>query len=339
MPKRRRSNERISVLLVPASKGSTLTFQTTKKRLLLWLLMSFASIAFMIVFAIMGVVKYIVAKNERSPEEFVSTEFLGPNYETLYYSTLDENQRLQEATVTLENRFAEAVRHFEDQIDMFTDMVAFPVDGDLASAEETSDPGEGRGGPLAGLDDSVLDIAPALGRAEQHIFDLMDLSEAVGTMSIQIDGQLDLLRHTPLLCPIQVNWRSTDRFGWRRHPITGDRDFHNGMDMAAPYGSDVLAPADGEVTFAGRRSGYGRLVIIDHGTGARLNASDSLETHDFTTHFGHLSSISVEVGDHVSRGDRLGRVGSTGYSTGAHLHYEVRIDGEPTNPIEFIVNP
>lgn len=111
----------------------------------------------------------------------------------------------------------------------------------------------------------------------------------------------------------------TSRFGYRRHPLFRRHMFHTGVDIAAPRGTPVPAAARGTVIFAGWYGGYGKLVIIDHGSG-----TSSL--------YGHLSAISVSVGQAVAGGQVIGRVGSTGYSTGPHLHYEIRLHGRPVNP-------
>ncbi len=111
----------------------------------------------------------------------------------------------------------------------------------------------------------------------------------------------------------------TSRFGFRIHPLFGRRQFHTGVDIAAPRGAPVRAAFDGTVLFAGWYGGYGKLVIIDHGQG-------------LSTLYGHLSDILVTPGQHVTRTQVVGLVGSTGYTTGPHLHYEVRQNGRPIDP-------
>jgi len=111
----------------------------------------------------------------------------------------------------------------------------------------------------------------------------------------------------------------TSRFGLRRHPIFRLRQFHQGLDIAAPRGSPVAAAFGGKVLFTGWYGGYGKLVILDHGQG-------------LSSLYGHLSAILVKPGQTVARGEIVGRVGSTGYSTGPHLHYEIRQNGRPVNP-------
>ena len=100
---------------------------------------------------------------------------------------------------------------------------------------------------------------------------------------------------------------------------------HKGVDFAGYTGMPVVAPADGVVIWTGTRGGYGRTVVIDHGNGIQ-------------THFAHLNRYDVRRGDHVARGEVVAEMGSTGKSTGPHLHYEVRRYGEPVDPLSFILN-
>jgi murein DD-endopeptidase MepM/ murein hydrolase activator NlpD len=116
--------------------------------------------------------------------------------------------------------------------------------------------------------------------------------------------------------------RITSPFGWRIHPITHSRRMHTGVDLAAPIGTPITAAGGGEVIFAGRKGGYGNAVMIDHG-------------HGKTTLYGHMSSFCVRAGEVVARGQLIGRVGSTGFSTGPHCHFEVRINGVPVNPLAY----
>ncbi len=112
-------------------------------------------------------------------------------------------------------------------------------------------------------------------------------------------------------------------FGWRMHPILGYRRFHSGTDFGAGMGSPIRAANAGRVIFAGRQGGYGNTVIIDHGEG-------------ITTLYGHASELYVKEGDQVAKGQAIAAVGSTGLSTGPHLHFEVRLNGEPQNPMNYL---
>lgn len=131
-----------------------------------------------------------------------------------------------------------------------------------------------------------------------------------------------LLASTPSIKPTR-GW-FTSRFGYRADPFTNRAEMHAGLDMAAPPGTPVYAPADGIVSYVGHESGYGKLVSIDHGYGV-------------VTRYGHNSRVFVEQGQRVRRWDVISAVGNTGRSTGAHLHYEVRIHGIAVDPINYIL--
>jgi len=126
-------------------------------------------------------------------------------------------------------------------------------------------------------------------------------------------------RKLPLMTPVQRSFRHTSQFGWRKDPKNGTRRMHKGTDLAAPRGTPIVAPGDGVVTFAGRQRGFGNLIKIRHIGGIE-------------TYFAHLNRIRVKAGQRVSRGDRIGDMGTTGRSTGVHLHYEVHVNGKPINP-------
>lgn len=116
----------------------------------------------------------------------------------------------------------------------------------------------------------------------------------------------------------------TSGFGMRRHPILGGAPlFHTGIDISASYGSPIRASASGRVIFAGWYGGYGNMIIIDHGG-------------NISTVYGHLSRIVVKIGEEVAEGDVIGYVGSTGLSTGPHLHFEVRVNGDPVDPLSWL---
>jgi murein DD-endopeptidase MepM/ murein hydrolase activator NlpD len=115
-----------------------------------------------------------------------------------------------------------------------------------------------------------------------------------------------------------------NEFGFRRNPFGGRTyEFHPGMDIDGERGEQVLAPAAGTIIKASWQGGYGNMVEIDHGNG-------------LTSRYGHLSKIEVEVGDQITRGQLLGLIGSTGRSTGPHLHYEIRLNDHPINPRHFL---
>jgi murein DD-endopeptidase MepM/ murein hydrolase activator NlpD len=172
----------------------------------------------------------------------------------------------------------------------------------------------GQGGPLTPIRLSSRDQTPFPEEARANTI-LKGLEE------------IDLYRiaafQTPFALPVKSAFRYTSGFGNRRDPFGRGTRRHEGQDMAGAYGSPIYATADGVVTHAGWESGYGRLVKIRHPLG-------------FETRYAHMSQIRVELGQKVSRGERIGDMGNSGRSTGTHLHYEVRLGGVPKNPMTFI---
>jgi len=125
----------------------------------------------------------------------------------------------------------------------------------------------------------------------------------------------------PNLWPVEG--QVTGSFGERIDPFNGEGAFHSGVDIGTNYGHQVIAPADGVVTFADFLGGYGKALMVDHG-------------HGISTRYGHLSGFAVASGQHIHRGDVIGYVGLSGRSTGPHLHYEVRINDTPVNPYKYL---
>jgi murein DD-endopeptidase MepM/ murein hydrolase activator NlpD len=122
-----------------------------------------------------------------------------------------------------------------------------------------------------------------------------------------------------------VAGRITSPFGERKNPMSGGDDFHPGLDIAADQGAPIAAAAAGRVISAGPDGGYGNLIVVDDGGG-------------ITTRYGHCSQIFARVGEIVSPGQTIGAVGSTGHSTGPHLHFEVRVNDRPVDPADFLSN-
>ncbi|HEX8558752.1 MAG TPA: M23 family metallopeptidase [Pyrinomonadaceae bacterium] len=153
--------------------------------------------------------------------------------------------------------------------------------------------------------------------------------EALETRASRLEDELRVYEtalkeraRVPSIWPVEGE--STDSFGVRGNPFGGGgSEFHPGKDIAAPHGTPVFAPADGVVVEAGWKNGYGQTVVLDHGNG-------------LTTRYGHLSRIEVSGGQELRRGEQLGLVGSTGRSTGPHLHYEVRVGALPVSPERYL---
>jgi murein DD-endopeptidase MepM/ murein hydrolase activator NlpD len=148
------------------------------------------------------------------------------------------------------------------------------------------------------------------------------LQDTFRVLDVAFQKQSLLLSSTPSIYP--VHGLLGNGYGWRRDPFTGMRDFHQGLDLVAPIGTKVVAPADGIVTKVGQSGGFGNSIFVSHGYG-------------IITRYGHLSGFNVKIGQRVKRGDVIGMVGSTGRSTGPHLHYELLVHQRNVDPIKYIL--
>ena len=178
-------------------------------------------------------------------------------------------------------------------------------------------PAEGLGGPLIEGKDpkalaAVLDVDEEFANRIQHAAMSMDAMRSLA----------DAAGKAPFAAPTSGTSRSSG-FGVRFDPFTGRPAFHSGLDFAGPIMTPIYTTAPGVVSFTGVRSGYGNTIEIDHGDG-------------FKTRYAHLAGIAVRIGQRVAVGQRIGAMGSTGRSTGPHLHYEVWVDGRPQNPDRFL---
>ena len=179
----------------------------------------------------------------------------------------------------------------------------------------------GRGGPAPTLS---RDLSPE------------EFSSLLGTLSRQVEQRSDQLgvleallvtdsansKFLPTLSPIEDGWFSSN-FGWRIDPFTGQKSFHEGIDFPAEVGTLIEAAASGKVIYAEVHPAYGKMLEIDHGNG-------------LVSRYAHCSTLLVRDGDLVVRGQQIARVGTTGRSTGPHLHFEVRLNGVPQNPVRFL---
>lgn len=176
--------------------------------------------------------------------------------------------------------------------------------------DDTNYTPSGTGGPELPLDEMAL----------------ATLDSKMSRLELDMSAHEAILRqrgYTPTLWPVEGTLEGG--FGGRRNPFSGSGyEFHSGQDIEAAWGAPVVSGAAGKVSFVGWQNGYGQLVVVDHGGG-------------LTTRYGHLSHIDVELDQSVSRGQLLGKVGSTGRSTGPHLHYEVRINDEAVNPLPYLL--
>ncbi len=206
----------------------------------------------------------------------------------------------------------DSVRANYDRLNTRVNILTDNVNG-LKAGHEPGEAGSdaGQGGPEAPDNIDVPDLTRRL----------EDLEREMRQMTDSYRDQRLKLATIPSGWP--VDGLLTDNFGVRNNPFGGGgTEGHEGQDIAAAFGSPVRSTADGLVVYAASRSGYGNVVVLYHGNG-------------ITTRYGHLSQIGVEPGQRIHRGDEIGKVGSTGRSTGPHCHYEVRLNNSPVDPTQY----
>jgi hypothetical protein len=173
-------------------------------------------------------------------------------------------------------------------------------------------------------------ILKSQAQLERLNYQLVLQSKSLDTITALAKEKERMLASIPSIKPVREDALSSSigylsGFGYRVHPIHKVRKFHNGIDFSAPEGTAIQATGDGEVVQSGRDGGYGNCVIISHGFGYR-------------TLYAHMSRLDVQVGQKVKKGHKIGLIGSTGQSTGAHCHYEVHFNGKIVNPIQFVMD-
>jgi murein DD-endopeptidase MepM/ murein hydrolase activator NlpD len=164
---------------------------------------------------------------------------------------------------------------------------------------------------------------PDRDEVDRMSYDSRRLASDLNLLERRLSERSRILSRTPSIAP--ARGILTDGFGGRRDPFTGERSSHQAVDISSDMGQPITAPADGVVAKAEWANGYGNVIFVSHGYG-------------FSTRYAHLSKFNVKPGEQVKRGQVIGYVGSTGRSTGPHLHYEVRLNNQPVNPLEYILN-
>jgi murein DD-endopeptidase MepM/ murein hydrolase activator NlpD len=222
-----------------------------------------------------------------------------------------ENEQLRRTNLTFES----SVKKIQGQLNQYEERtrqlaIVAGVEG-LGSGAEA---GIGGGSPIEEAGASGLPVLES--RTSQ-------LAGTLNAVEARLNERVRWISATPAIAPVKGIF--TSGFGVRADPMTHGRGDHQGVDIAAAPGQPVRASADGVVIQAAETGGLGQAVFIAHGFGV-------------TTRYGHMSRIEVRPGQRVKRGDIVGRVGNTGRSTGYHLHYEVRVDGDPVNPLGYILD-
>lgn len=282
-----------------------------------------AWLVFAVIFALSGWLGMVLAGDLAGAR---LTAALTGNNEMKYYLDMIAELRAQRDAEREQMRtIAQQLGVLQARLDRFDAL------GNKLKAEGTiftEAPGtEGKGGveiPLPKTLPSLDDLKKQLGTVTDRA-DFAEVAlETEVAMAIRSSFGAGAGGAIPYLWPlITETYRASSPFGWRQDPIHGSRAFHAGMDLADKVGGPVVAAADGVVAFTGWRMGYGNLVEIKHEKG-------------FTTRYGHLYKIVAKEGQRVNGGDLVALLGNSGRSTGPHLHFEVRKDDNPLNPLPFV---
>jgi murein DD-endopeptidase MepM/ murein hydrolase activator NlpD len=220
-----------------------------------------------------------------------------------YLSVKAENENLKQANDAYQNSYAKLKGQISYVEDMSKELAR------KAKMEHSPETDElvGIGGP-----ETVMALDKAADHLEREVRHINDRLHS------------NILRLASIPRGLPVNGYVTDGFGMRRNPFNGEgREVHEGLDIAVDFGTPVTATADGLVIYSAPHAGYGNLVIVYHSNG-------------ITSRYGHLSRISVEAGQRVKQGDQIGNVGSTGRSTGPHVHYEIRENDQAVDPLRYV---
>jgi len=327
---------RWTVILIPHDRGARRSFNMAD-----WQVWSALG-----VIALLGTCSAIFfVQGKKYREEM---KFLGERYHELEQSVaetglpanLDERLAEREAQIRQEyeardKAMAEELGRLYDLEREIRNMAVLPTRTEGADgAQPLSQPAEGKGGPPepgAGrlFDDAGIappELIQGLSRPSADIMleEMRLRMTSLGDLIEDARQKSHKMAHTPSMWPTKDAKRKINsKFGMRRDPFTKQRRHHSGVDITADYGSSVLATGDGVILFSGYHEFLGNLIKIDHGYG--------LETW-----YGHLSKRTLKKGDVVKRGDVVGKVGTTGRSTGPHIHYEVHADGKAVDPRTYM---
>ena len=270
----------------------------------------------------------------------IGAPFVGYDYYCLKMESLNNvvlNQTIHKQNSEIKNQRSQ-IQSFADKIEILKKRV-----GNLSKFEEKvrliADIKQTSGSSgligIGAIPQEELDIDIPL--EEKHNTLIREMHDQIGQINNAVKTQVfdftnlikeleqkrNLLASTPSIRP--VNGWITSKFGYRKSPFTGRKEFHAGLDIANKSGTKLIATANGRISYAARKAYIGNMIIIDHGFGR-------------VTKYGHLKKILVKRGQKVKRGDVIGLIGNTGRSTGPHVHYEVRINGTPVNPLKYILN-
>jgi murein DD-endopeptidase MepM/ murein hydrolase activator NlpD len=250
----------------------------------------------------------------------VTSVYVGLQYLSLLAADNDRAILTYESLQTQEERQQVRIKQEEDEVaDQIVDLQQLEAElADLAASQAEQ---------AAAVAAELADLAGRLDQIDATIAEFSDeldgLEQEQARVQRLIEEEASTEGEAPGILVRPVPGSITSGFGMRMHPILGYTRMHTGVDMSAPYGQDIKAGGSGRVILAGPYGGYGNTVIIDHGGG-------------MTTLYAHQSQLNVSYGQQVAAADVIGYIGTSGLSTGPHLHFEVRINGKPVNPTDYI---
>jgi murein DD-endopeptidase MepM/ murein hydrolase activator NlpD len=267
-----------------------------------------------------GIVNYVFVMNQSSENRSLKNDNV--LLQTRLRLAQDEINRVDDQLERI-GQFAQRLRTITQLNDPDRKLAVGPLNSDVQDQPQVLYvPGE-----RIEFEDEIIDSNVALGLIDAALEEVDERAAIQERSMRELDDfftqDASLLASMPSIRP-NSSMLTTSLFGPRTDPYTNRKVMHKGVDIAAEHGSDVYVTGDGVVVFAGNRGGYGKSLVVDHGFG-------------FQTHYTHLSSYQVSVGQEVKRGQSIGAVGNTGRSTGPHLHYEVRLNGVPQDPLRYMI--
>lgn len=263
----------------------------------------------------------------------LSTTFFFCDYIQVKKKSLEMN-RLREETQTQRSQihfFSARIEDLEKKLSKLKDFdKRIRIIANLEKGQEGT-PFMGMGGPSpSDIRENLKGEKNAKGLVHQMKIDVERLEseaisqeESLSELEKLLQAKKDILAHTPSIWPVP-GW-VTSGFGFRTNPFTGLTQMHEGMDISNRVGTPIVAPADGIISDIGNDWAHGRILVLSHGFG-------------MTSRYSHLDKVFVKVGQKVRRGDKIAELGTSGKTTGPHLHYEVRLDGVPANPSRYMLN-
>jgi murein DD-endopeptidase MepM/ murein hydrolase activator NlpD len=291
-------NKFLSLIIIPHTKSKSRTLSFSKKTIRVALWGSIVGAA--VILGLTG--------------DYLRIQFSRQSYRRL----LSENETQKETLKQYEGSIGtlqEKVKGFEGKITQLNEMLGLREPGKMTSLSNGDYPHDGQA-----LSSPPPQLSPAnIQKMEQKT---VDIQKNLDTLTTFVENQAALLASTPSIMPVAGLISSP--FGYRLDPFTRERAFHYGLDIVAAYGNPVLTTADGFVLKINNDKMFGISIVMSHGFG-------------YTTLYGHLSRVSVRVGQKLKRGDIIGSVGSTGKAIGPHVHYEVLINDRPVNPYAYLL--